>query len=133
MRNWRELVPEDVASKQASWDRGMSVARMRSVGLAFSEIARRLDISVDRVRQIHSHYRDRNGPSPVEAYLANDAEHVSEMVKQQCKTSIRGLKRRHEMQAAQLAADQKREEADMRSHLEGVWRRAVHAASQASA
>lgn len=70
MRNWADIVPENVAREQVRWERARAAYQMRQAGLTWKEIACRLDLSLDWAKA--SYFRWRNGKygflSPVEEY-----------------------------------------------------------------
>jgi DNA-binding transcriptional MerR regulator len=74
--NWFDLVPEDVAYKQKSWERRERVLRARAHGMTLVQVGKLLDVTRERVRQLISQQQNLrikyNGLSPVERYLAED-------------------------------------------------------------
>jgi hypothetical protein len=71
---WLDLVPDDVAQKQAAYDQGAMVARMRQSGFTLAAIGDKLGLSRQQVRVIEAKYLCKfgydNKPCPVEAHLS---------------------------------------------------------------
>ncbi len=66
--DWHDLVPELVAVRQQQWERRQQAKRMRDAGFMFKEIAQRMNVSIERARQMAcGNYTLRI--SPVEAYM----------------------------------------------------------------
>ena len=67
--NWHELVPSYIANRQIAWERQTMVARVKASGVTYTEIARFLGVSVERVRQLCRRGQKLASMSPIEAYL----------------------------------------------------------------
>lgn len=68
MRRWQDVLPEDVARKQARWERQARVVRARQAGATFAAIGRGLGVSRSHTAQIAREWR--GGISPIEQHLA---------------------------------------------------------------
>lgn len=73
MRNWSDVLPPHVALAQKAWDMRMRVHHARRAGATLNEIAKKMRLSRERVRQIeHRAARDirEDISSPIEVYFA---------------------------------------------------------------
>jgi orotate phosphoribosyltransferase-like protein len=74
--NWHDLLPKDIAVRQQQWERRQRAKRMREAGFMFKEIAQRMNVSIERARQMAcGNYTLR--PSPVELYMRSGKEVAS--------------------------------------------------------
>jgi hypothetical protein len=75
--NWHDLVPENVAVAQQAWERKARALRMRTLGFAYKDIAKRFGISAGRAHQIVARAEREKAKghlSPVEGYMHYRAE-----------------------------------------------------------
>jgi hypothetical protein len=73
MRNWEDVLPKNIAKIQYAWEKRMRVLIARNAGAKFSEIAKHLGVSHERVRQMffkaEREVRYKN-KSPIEIYFS---------------------------------------------------------------
>ena len=74
--NWHDLVPNDIAIRQQQWERRQRAKRMREIGFTWKDIAQRMNVSVERARQMAIGYSTQR-PSPVELYMRSGKEVAS--------------------------------------------------------
>jgi len=74
MRNWEDVLPPEIARKQAIWERNWQMYRLRSAGVSCSEIAKRFNLSRYRVDEITNNlWRDkRHKTPPIQLYFNGD-------------------------------------------------------------
>ena len=65
--NWEDVAPRDVAASQKVWELNQAIARAREAGAKLRDIAAKLGISVERVRQRELKAR-RMPTSPIEKW-----------------------------------------------------------------
>ena len=65
--NWHDVAPKDVATLQTIWELNQSIVRARDAGAKLRDIAIKLGISVERVRQRELKAR-RMPTSPIEKW-----------------------------------------------------------------
>jgi hypothetical protein len=73
-RDWEDVLPPDIAARQASWCRHMAALRMRQADFTYTEIGWRLRVTAGRAKQIvEKAQRYENSPrgnrSPLDNYL----------------------------------------------------------------
>lgn len=57
MRNWSDVLPEDVAMRQAAWERRRQIIRANDAGMPLIAIARQLGLSQSRICQLNDRQR----------------------------------------------------------------------------
>ena len=72
MRNWENVLPEKLAMYQTAWEKRRRIMYAVNNGAKFSEIARALKISRERVSQMDAMARrTKQKKSPIELYLSD--------------------------------------------------------------
>jgi regulatory protein YycH of two-component signal transduction system YycFG len=72
MRNWEDVLPKNIAKIQHAWEKRMRVLIAKNAGAKFSEIAKRLNVSNERVRQMFFKAEEElryKKKSPIEIYF----------------------------------------------------------------
>jgi hypothetical protein len=76
---WRKLVPDNLARRQAAWEKYKAIARVRDLGITLREIGENLNTTHEAVRQMELKGRTKQ-ISPVTRWLDAGCYELAELL-----------------------------------------------------